>query len=101
MQKDFLISYKEIKGINLKYKDKILVVGNILREEILYNLDKKNFKVSDEIKVLVLGGSQAAKVFAEVLPDIFIKCKKKNINFKVYQQCLDNQKIKFTKKISN
>jgi len=96
--KRIFVSYKEIKGVNLKYKDKTLVVGNILREEILHNLNEKNFKVSDEIKVLVLGGSQAAKIFAEVLPDIFIKCKKNNINFKVYQQCLDNQKLNLQKK---
>jgi len=96
--KKIFVSYKEIKGVNLKYKDKTLVVGNILREEILHNLNEKNLKVSDEINVLVLGGSQAAKIFAEVLPDIFIKCKKNNINFKVYQQCLDNQKLNLQKK---
>ena len=45
-----------------------------------------------------MGGSQAAKIFAEVLPDIFIECKKKNINFKIYQQCLNEQKIDLQKK---
>jgi len=32
------------------------------------------------------------------LPDIFIKCKKNNINFKIYQQCLGEQKYNLQKK---
>ena len=48
-----------------------------------------------------MGGSQAAKVFAETLPDVFIKCKKNNINFKIYQQCLSEQEIDLKKKYDN
>ena len=43
--------------------------------------------------------SSCKRFFAEILPDIFIKCKKNNIKFKIYQQCLDDQKLEFTKKI--
>ena len=34
LQKKFF-SYKDIDGLNDKHKDKIIVIGNILREEIL------------------------------------------------------------------
>ena len=32
-----------------------------------------------------------AKIFAEILPTIFEKCKNENISFKVFQQCLPDQ----------
>ena len=35
--KKIFISYKDIDGIHLKNKDKIVIVGNILRENILEN----------------------------------------------------------------
>ena len=40
---------------------------------------------------MILGGSQAAKVFAEVLPEIFKECLNSNIKIKIYQHCLPNQ----------
>ena len=40
---------------------------------------------------MVLGGSQAAKIFAEELPQIFEKLQNSNIPIKVYQQCQKNQ----------
>ena len=36
--------------------------------------------------------SQAAKIFAEILPNIFKECKNKGIYIKILQQCLPNQK---------
>ena len=53
------------------------------------------------LNLLILGGSQAAKIFAELLPDIFIECKKYNINMKIYQQCLEEQKIDLKKIYDN
>ena len=92
---------KDIQGINIKYKSKIIIIGNILRENILnYSITSKD-ETLKKLNILVLGGSQAAKVFAEKLPDIFIKCKKNNINLKIYQQCLSEQKIDLQKKYNN
>ena len=53
------------------------------------------------MRILVLGGSQAAKVFAEVLPTIFKECNDKCISLKIYQHCLPIQNeelISFYKK---
>ena len=53
------------------------IIGNILRENILSYSKKNREDFVDKLNILVLGGSQAAKIFAEELPDIFIECKKK------------------------
>ena len=41
--------------------------------------------------MLVLGGSQAARIFAETLPEIFLKCSNQGIPITVYQHCLPSQ----------
>ena len=48
------------------------------------------------IKILVLGGSQGASIFAEELPKIFERLKNSNVAIKVFQQCKKNQKEKLT-----
>ncbi len=93
-------SYSEIDGVNEKYKDKIFEIGNILRDEIINyeNITdtKNNFK--DELNILILGGSQAAKVFAEKLPKIFHKLKDDGCNIMIYQQCMPQQEKDLQKK---
>ena len=96
--KKIFVSYKEIQGISTKYKSKITVIGNILRENILNYSKTDNDETSNKLNILVLGGSQAAKIFADKLPDVFIRCKKNDINFKIYQQCLNEQKFSLQKK---
>ena len=86
------VSYKDLEGVPYKYNNKIIEIGNIVREEIinLKNENDQNNKFND-IKILVLGGSQAAKVFADKLPKIFEKLKNSEIPIKVYQQCHNEQ----------
>ena len=64
----------------------------IVREEIINkgisNYERDQF---NKLKILILGGSQAAKVFGEELPEIFEKIKNLKLPIKVYQQCLENQ----------
>ena len=38
-----------------------------------------------------MGGSQSAKVFGEKITNTIVQCYKRNIKFKIYQQCLDKQ----------
>ena len=91
-----LISYKEIEGIHQKYTNKIIEIGNIIKKEIINFA--KDYKLNDKqkISVLILGGSQAAKIFANVLPTVFKNCSDKGILLKIYQQCLpeQNEKLK-------
>ncbi len=86
------VSYEELEGISKKYKKKVFEIGNIIREEII-NLScaRENKNSIDGIKVLVLGGSQAARTFAEELPQVFKKLKNPLVPIKIYQQCLKHQ----------
>ena len=98
LAKKIFVSYKDIQGINTRYKNKIVITGNILRENILNYSKISKDETLNELNILVLGGSQAAKVFAERLPEVFIRCKKNNINLKIYQQCLEEQEVDLQKK---
>ena len=93
--KKIFVSYQDLEGIPEKYKRKVISIGNIIREEIIKK--KIHFNEKDKfnyLKILVLGGSQGAKVFAEDLPPIFEKIKNLELPIKVYQQCQKNQNSK-------
>ena len=90
--KKIFVSHKELEGIPEKYRNKVFEIGNIIRKEIINFKIKSNFNQSDrKLKILILGGSQAAKIFAEKLPLIFKKCYEDKIYLKIYQQCLPDQ----------
>ncbi len=94
------VSYKDLIGIEKKYDHKVIVTGNIIREEIL-NF-KKNSQFSTKVlNILVIGGSQAAKSFGEFLPKVFEQCKKENIKIKIFQQCVESQTNKLNKIYKN
>jgi len=84
------VSYQNLIGVKNKYNYKIVVTGNIIREEIL-NFKKNNQFVPEILNILVLGGSQAAKSFGDLLPIIFEQCVKENIKIKIFQQCIESQ----------
>ena len=92
LAKKIFVSYKELEGISEKYKDKVIEVGNIVREEII-NSKILNYRTTkfDGLNILVLGGSQAAKAFAEEFPQIFKQIKDSEIKIKIYQQCQKSQ----------
>ena len=92
------VSWFDLEGIEKKYEDKKTEVGNIIREEIINFNQATSLLKKDKLHILILGGSQAAKSFAEILPQIFERCGKENLNLKIYQQCLENQKDELYKK---
>ena len=94
------VSYHDIIGIKYKYDHKVVVTGNIIREEIL-NFKKNNQFKSETLNILVLGGSQAAKSFGDFLPSIFEQCKRKKIKLKIFQQCTESQTEKLNKMYKN
>ena len=86
------VANKQLTGVKKKYEKKIRQTGNIIREEILrFDRNLDNLKNDEKIKILILGGSQAAKIFAEKLPKILEKCNKVGVPLKVFQQCLPEQ----------
>ena len=90
------VSYLEVEGIKTRHEHKIIEIGNIIRKEII-NFKKDNLNNNRSMNILVLGGSQAAKSFGEILPKIFEKCAKNDIKLKIYQQCLLKQKEELEK----
>ena len=86
-----LVSTKKLEGIKPKYDFKIIEVGNIINKEII-NFSFDTEKEKKKLKILVLGGSQAAKIFGEILPQIFKQCSEAGIPTKIIQQCLPDQK---------
>jgi UDP-N-acetylglucosamine--N-acetylmuramyl-(pentapeptide) pyrophosphoryl-undecaprenol N-acetylglucosamine transferase len=91
MASKVFLAYEGIEGIKEKFKSKLVITGNIIREEILNFISKKKYS-PDELNILVLGGSQAAKSFGELLPKIFKQCAEENIKIRIFQQCIETQK---------
>ncbi len=95
--KKILVSFKDVDGVPIKYNFKIEEIGNIIKKEIIDYKHKENYKNSHKnISLLILGGSQAAKSFAEILPNIFMDCQKKGIPLKIFQHCLPSQNHKLS-----
>ncbi len=90
--KKVFVSYKEVEGISEKYRKKVCEIGNIIRKEILdFQVKFKASQNDRKLKILILGGSQAARIFAEKLTEIFKDCHEAKIPLKIYQQCLPEQ----------
>ena len=90
--KKVFVSYRELEGVSEKYKKKVCEIGNIISKEIInYENTISHNKKNKKLKILVLGGSQAAKIFAEKLTEIFKACINAKIPISVYQQCLPEQ----------
>ena len=94
------VSYQEFIGAKNKYAHKVIFTGNIIREEIL-NFKKKKEFTPGVLNILILGGSQAAKSFGELLPKVFEQCEKENIKIKIFQQCVESQNDKLKKAYKN
>ena len=81
-KKIFCYSNK-IKNLPNKYIDKISVIPALLRKKF-YNV-KKADDINKNINLLIIGGSQGAKIFDTLIKSSIIKLSKK-YNLKIYQQ---------------
>ena len=64
-------AYPEVDRLAPRYLDKVTLVGNPVRPEVLALRDEPYPSFTDEglLRVLVTGGSQGARVLSEVVPD--------------------------------
>ena len=98
------VSRKNLEGISKKYQKKVVEIGNILKKSIInFSLKPQTQDKNRKINILILGGSQAAKVFAEKLPKIFLRCINQDISLKVIQQCMpaQNERLNYFYKDNN
>ena len=87
-----LVSCKDLDGVPIKYSKKTYEIGNIIKKEIINFSQIINENIeTNKLSILILGGSQAAKVFGEKLPYIFKDLSNENIPLKIYQHCLPSQ----------
>ena len=64
-------AYRQIDRLSAKHADKVRLVGNPVRDEVLTLRDKPfpSFTHDGLLRVLVTGGSQGARVLSDVVPD--------------------------------
>jgi len=87
----FFISYcqkifcyaNDIKKFPIKFKKKIEVIPVLLRK-IFYD-KKDNYNSLDTVNLLIIGGSQGAKIFDDLVKNTIIELSKK-YKLKIYQQ---------------
>jgi UDP-N-acetylglucosamine--N-acetylmuramyl-(pentapeptide) pyrophosphoryl-undecaprenol N-acetylglucosamine transferase len=84
------ISFEKTKGLGKVNKDKVFVTGNPVKDEIIKIRNKAYpvIKPNKKIKILVLGGSQGARILSKVVPDAILALDdqlKKHIE--IFQQC--------------
>jgi UDP-N-acetylglucosamine--N-acetylmuramyl-(pentapeptide) pyrophosphoryl-undecaprenol N-acetylglucosamine transferase len=64
-------AYRQVDRLSEKHSEKVHLVGNPVRDEVLDLRDQPFPPFSDEglLRILVTGGSQGARVLSEVVPD--------------------------------
>ena len=75
-----------------KYENKICEVGTILNKDIINRSDFKKNSNKKNFSILILGGSQGAEIFGEVVPPVIKMIKDEGYVIEINQQCIENQK---------
>ena len=73
-----------------KYKHKIFKVGPILNKKLISYAEKKENK--NFFSILVMGGSQGAKVFGNIVPNVIKNLNDQVEKIQIYQQCVKEQR---------
>ena len=83
-KKEILVACKDLEELK-KNKDKMIEIGNLIREEII-NINT-NFILNKDysiLNILILGGSQGARIFAEKIPQELKKIKDQGYPLKFF-----------------
>ncbi len=90
------------KGVKAKYQDKVVYTGNPVRPEILASSLKKKTHSDDKLSILIIGGSQGAKIFSKIIPEVIVNLpqaikSKLHIYQQVKEEDIDLIKAKYAK----
>ena len=86
------LAYKDTHNLPKEYLSKTLIVGDLVRSNIK-TLEQKNFSdVNNTFNLLIIGGSQGAKIFSILVPEAIkiLLTKYPDIRIKVTQQVQKN-----------
>ena len=91
-----LTGYELISSFPKKFNNKMVYVGQLVRSQFNKINEEglfcgKTSKENEALNILILGGSQGAKVFAEKLPEKFLSLAKKNVKLSLSQQVQEDQ----------
>ena len=90
LSKRIFVLKKDTLNISEKNNYKVCEVGAVLDKNIInHSKNKKNGK--EYVSLLVLGGSQGAKILGLVIPQGTKMLKDKGYNIKIAQQCIEDQ----------
>jgi UDP-N-acetylglucosamine--N-acetylmuramyl-(pentapeptide) pyrophosphoryl-undecaprenol N-acetylglucosamine transferase len=92
LSKKILIAKKEMINFPKKYIKKTHTVGPILGKNIINYSNKENKNNKNYFSILVLGGSQGAKIFGNIIPSVIKKIKDEGHEIEIIQQCVMEQK---------
>lgn len=101
LSKKIFLAKKITKNFPEKYKSKTYEVGSILNKNIINYSSFKENNDKRKFSILVLGGSQGAKIFGTVIPTVVKMIKDAGYEIEINQQCIIEQKnsiIDFYKK---
>ena len=90
--KKILLGIKTPSNFIQRYQNKTFCIGNILSKDIINYLSEENNKNNKIFSILVLGGSQGAKAFGEIIPPVIKMIKDKGYEIQINQQCVKEQK---------
>lgn len=87
--KKIALNFPDTQSVSKGLDDKIVITGNPVRQEILNNVVEYKDRKKDAIfNILVIGGSQSAKVFSSIIPAAIavIKDKCPKLKLSIVQQ---------------
>ena len=91
LSKKIFLSKKKIENYPEKYKLKTRYVGAIIDKKIIsYKNITKN--ENDNFSILVLGGSQGAEIFGDIIPPVIKMLKSQGFSINIAHQCIAGQK---------
>ncbi len=93
-----LTSFPNTQKIKDKYREKVILTGLPIRENLIKVLQERNAKARAKIKnlrILVIGGSQGAKLFSDIVPKAILNLEKSlqrkiSITHQVRKEYLDD-----------
>ena len=81
----------KIKNVPKNKLHKFIEVGNIIRKEIVNFSSIKKKNQNNEITIIVLGGSQGAKIFGDIVPSVILELNKQKFKVHIIQQAIEEQ----------